>query len=66
MRRLPVAIIGVTCVLGVLHATVVNSSPDDEAYLAWTARQAEAIGTNAYKRGRVGGFFDKETPFEAI
>ena len=30
----------------------------DDAHLTWSARQAEAIGTNAYKRGRVGGVFD--------
>lgn len=30
----------------------------DDAYLKWSAKQAEAIGTNAYKRGRVGGAFD--------
>lgn len=31
---------------------------DDEAYLTWSAKQAEAVGTNAYRRGRVGGIFD--------
>jgi hypothetical protein len=32
-------------------------SPDD-AYLSWPAAQAQSIGESAYKRGRVGGFFD--------
>jgi hypothetical protein len=60
MRRvcLPVAVFVVTGLLGLTDASVVNSSPDNEAYLTWTASQAEAIGTNAYKRGRVGGIFD--------
>jgi hypothetical protein len=30
----------------------------DEPYLGWSARQAETIGTDAYRKGRVGGFFD--------
>lgn len=30
----------------------------DEAYLRWSASQADAIGRNAYVRGRVGGMFD--------
>ena len=29
-----------------------------EQYLTWSAKQAEAIGTNGYRRGRVGGIFD--------
>jgi hypothetical protein len=29
-----------------------------DEYLQWTAKQAEAIGTRAYQRGRVGGRFD--------
>jgi hypothetical protein len=29
-----------------------------DEYLKWTAKQAEAIGMQAYQRGRVGGFFD--------
>lgn len=29
-----------------------------DEYLRWTAKQAEAIGTRAYQRGRVGGLFD--------
>ena len=30
----------------------------DETYLRWTANQAEAVGSNAYRKGRVGGVFD--------
>lgn len=30
----------------------------DERYLTWTAQQAEAIGKNGYRRGRVGRLFD--------
>lgn len=29
-----------------------------DAYLAWPAKHAEAVGKAAYKRGRVGGIFD--------
>lgn len=29
----------------------------DETYLSWSAKQAEAVGTNGYRRGRVGGAF---------
>ncbi len=35
-----------------------STEPPDEAYLAWSAKQAESIGTTAYRRGRVGGIFD--------
>lgn len=35
-----------------------SSGMFDEAYLTWTAKQAEAIGTSAYRRGRVGGILD--------
>jgi hypothetical protein len=31
---------------------------EDASYLNWPASQAEAIGERAYRRGRVGGFFD--------
>jgi hypothetical protein len=30
----------------------------DDGYLGWSSKQAEAIGTQAYKRGRVGGLLD--------
>jgi hypothetical protein len=30
----------------------------DDPYLGWSSKQAEAIGTQAYKRGRVGGILD--------
>ena len=29
-----------------------------ESYLTWTAAQVDSIGTNAYRRGRVGGIFN--------
>ncbi|MEX2271816.1 MAG: hypothetical protein WD690_10115 [Vicinamibacterales bacterium] len=34
------------------------SAPQHEAYLTWSAAQVEAVGTNAYRRGRVGGMFN--------
>lgn len=51
-----------SCAIGALLLAF-NSEPTrgaraEEAYLTWTAKQAEAIGTNAYRRGRVGGIFD--------
>jgi hypothetical protein len=30
----------------------------DDPHLTWSAKQAEAIGTHGYRRGRVGGIFD--------
>lgn len=35
-----------------------GTEPPNESFLTWTAIQAEAIGEHAYRRGRVGGFFD--------
>jgi hypothetical protein len=37
---------------------VVRGRASDDKYLTWTAKQAVAIGTAAYQRGRVGGLFD--------
>jgi hypothetical protein len=34
------------------------ASVPDEAYLSWSAEGAQAVGEQAYKRGRVGGFWD--------
>lgn len=47
----------VACVAAALLATasVVGQS---EAWLGWSAQQAERIGRAAYVRGRVGGWFD--------
>ena len=37
---------------------VVSGQPAREAYLDWTAKQAQTVGEQAYKKGRVGGIFD--------
>lgn len=50
MKALAVALVG----LGV----VAQVQLPDNAWLSWSARQAETIGKEAYVRGRVGGFFD--------
>lgn len=39
------------------YAAVLGAQPDD-AYLSWSAKQAESIGAQTYKRGRVGGVWD--------
>lgn len=50
----------VTLGSAILAAIVVLplSAQSDEAYLTWSAKDAETIGKNAYRRGRVGGAFD--------
>lgn len=50
--------VALSCVLAFGQRSANGSARMDEAYLRWSAKQAEAIGTNAYKRGRVGGVFD--------
>lgn len=35
-----------------------SSVAADDAYLSWPQAQAQSIGESAYKKGRVGGFFD--------
>ena len=44
-----------------LPAALMANGPSlsqDEAYLTWSAAQVEAVGRNAYRRGRVGGIFN--------
>lgn len=45
------------CALAVV-AAVFGADQTEDTYLTWSAKQAEAIGTSAYKRGRIGGVFD--------
>lgn len=35
-----------------------QASATSDAYLTWSAQQAEAVGKSTYQRGRVGGVFD--------
>lgn len=51
-----VAVCSLLLALGSLPVS--TSAGPDEGYLTWTAKQAEAIGTSAHRRGRVGGVFD--------
>ncbi len=44
------------CVLVAAVATMASAQGD--AYLSWSAAQAESVGRRAYKQGRVGGVFD--------
>ena len=41
-----------------LSGALLSGASTDDAYLGWSSKQAEAIGTQAYKRGRVGGMLD--------
>lgn len=51
------ALIALTaCASALLAAQAPGHSPDE--YLGWTAQQADAIGRQGYKKGRVGGVFD--------
>jgi hypothetical protein len=54
------AAISVALVLGTIAGVAAQpeASREDTSYLTWSASQAEAIGERAYRRGRVGGFFD--------
>ena len=61
MRRpadLPSCVFTLTCLFVVSDLPLRGSARASDAYLSWSAKQAEAIGTNAYRRGRVGGIFD--------
>lgn len=56
--RLFAPLIALWWVLTPGHLSLSGSERADDVYLTWSAKQAESIGTNAYKRGRVGGVFD--------
>jgi hypothetical protein len=45
-------------VLATAAAVALAAGAADDAYLSWSAKQAVAIGSEAYVRGRVGGVFD--------
>jgi hypothetical protein len=45
-----------SCALIAFAAAVASAQGD--AYLSWSAAQAESVGRQAYKQGRVGGIFD--------
>jgi hypothetical protein len=49
--------VAVLCLVVSVGPALLRARGADE-YLQWTAKQAEAIGTRAYQRGRVGGRFD--------
>jgi hypothetical protein len=42
----------------VFACAALTGSTQAEAYLNWTSKQVESIGTQAYQRGRVGGLWD--------
>lgn len=58
MMQLLGGLLAVLSVLALSAESLSGRMQTDDAYLTWSAKQAEAIGTNAYKRGRVGGVFD--------
>lgn len=58
MTRPVIALLASLCLAGVVVARQPASAPASEAYLSWSAKEAQAIGDRAYARGRVGGLFD--------
>ncbi len=55
MRRRTVAL-SLCCAAAL--SVLAFAQPGPDAYLTWTAKQAETVGEQAYKKGRVGGIFD--------
>ena len=60
MRPVYAAIVGILLSLAVTISAASQRPEEtrDASYLSWSAKQAEAIGEQAFRRGRVGGFFD--------
>lgn len=59
MRRPdPLRRVAAFCLAAFAVAAIPRAVAATDDYLQWTAKQAEAIGTQAYQRGRVGGLFD--------
>lgn len=55
----PLTTLAAVCLASGLVATQAPPPSDpEEEFLRWTAQQAETIGEQGYKRGRVGGWFD--------
>lgn len=52
------AVAGAVAFAAAAASAAARTGQADEDYLNWTVKQAEAIATRAYQRGRVGGFFD--------
>jgi len=48
---------GVTCV-AVVASCVLAAQTQPDAYLSWSAKQAETVGQQSYQKGRVGSAFD--------
>jgi hypothetical protein len=48
---------GVICVAAAASALLAAQTQPD-AYLSWSAKQAEAVGQQSYQKGRVGSAFD--------
>ena len=60
MKPSPLLLTSVVMMTGLLverEPPRLHAQAEDD-YLTWSARQAETVGTSAYRRGRVGGFFD--------
>lgn len=60
MHRLgvPPLIVIVVCLAASAVPRALGPAASGDEFLKWTAKQAEAIGAEAYQRGRVGGLFD--------
>ena len=58
--RLAAGMIAAAALSALLSAQAPPPAPPtaESVYLGWSAQQAEAIGKQAYQRGRVGGIFD--------
>lgn len=48
----------VSCFVATVPTALQAHFTGDDEYLTWSAKQAESIGNNAYRRGRVGGLWD--------
>ena len=52
-------LLSLLCVVaGLVTATAQGGAQGRDAWLSWSAAQAESVGKAAYQRGRVGGIFD--------
>jgi hypothetical protein len=51
-------VVTLLCLAAAASPLLLAAQPGSDAYLSWSDKQAEAVGQQMYKRGRVGGAFD--------
>ena len=56
----PATVLGCACFAALFGPPAAGgqSSTQSDAYLTWSTKRAELVGSSMYKTGRVGGFFD--------